>query len=82
MPNDGRGPVKLLNDQLRLLSSVSLDSELGSVPLNWQLERSNVDNCIMLTIEGGSALEKLVSFTIMVWRDPFSGNSGKEPWTL
>jgi hypothetical protein len=82
MPSDGTGPVKLLDDKSMYLSSVSFDSELGSVPLNLQLERSNSDKCLMLPMVYGNVPEKLVLLTLKVWRDPLSRTSGKEPWRL
>jgi hypothetical protein len=64
------------------LSSERFDSELGSVPLNLQLERSNSNKCLMLPIVYGNTPEKLVLLTLKVWRDPLDGNSGNEPLRL
>lgn len=82
MPNDGIGPVKLLNDKSMYLSSIRFDNELGSIPLKLLLERSNSDKCLMLPMVYGNAPEKLVILTLKVWRSPLDGNSGNEPWRL
>ena len=42
------------------LSFVRFDNELGIVPLNPQLERSNSGKFLMLPIESGIAPEKFV----------------------
>jgi hypothetical protein len=58
---------------------VRLAIESGIDPLKLQYERSIVDNILRLPIELGNVPEKFVFVSTMVRRDPFGGNSGKEP---
>ena len=57
---------------------MSLVRELGSVPLKWQYERSNMDKFLMLPIDVGNDLEKILNGSINLWRELFLGSYGKE----